>query len=119
MPVYLKQVATIQDGLKHLRIMFLLIWKSKWEILQIQFGISKVTISVAKVKSYAMQISGKIITKRLTVKKNIIPTDVHVEVSRNMEKTASHKVGELLLHLGVAIIAVTVLVMLAMGWEED
>ncbi len=42
---------------------------------------------------------------------------LHVEVTRNYGETASHKVGELLLHLGVAIIAVTLLVMLAMGWR--
>ena len=64
-----------------------------------------------------MQISEKIITKVESLKKNIIPADVHVEVTRNYGETASHKVGELLLHLGVAIIAVTVLVMLAMGWR--
>jgi multidrug efflux pump subunit AcrB len=32
-------------------------------------------------------------------------------------ETAADKVGELLLHLGIAILAVTFLVMLAMGWR--
>jgi hypothetical protein len=31
-------------------------------------------------------------------------------------ETAADKVGELLLHLGIAILAVTFLVMLAMAW---
>ena len=51
------------------------------------------------------------------LKKTLIPNDVHVEVTRNYGETASHKVSELLMHLGVAILAVTVLVMLAMGWR--
>lgn len=38
-------------------------------------------------------------------------------MTRNYGETASDKVGELLMHLGIAIIAVTVLVMLAMGWR--
>lgn len=77
-----------------------------------------VTISVAKVKGAdAMKISEKILTHVEELKKNLIPTDVHVEITRNYGETASHKVGELLLHLGVAILAVTILVMLAMGWR--
>jgi len=118
-PVYLKQVATVEDGPSTPRS-------------YVSFGYGKanekgkgnpsdypaVTISVAKVKGAdAMKISEKIITKVEALKKTIIPNDVHVEVTRNYGETASHKVGELLMHLGIAIIAVTVLVMLAMGWR--
>jgi multidrug efflux pump subunit AcrB len=77
-----------------------------------------VTISVGKVKGAdAMKISEKIIGKVEHLKKSLIPNDVHVDVTRNYGETASDKVGELLLHLGIAIIAVTILVMLAMGWR--
>ncbi|MCZ8145221.1 efflux RND transporter permease subunit [Flavobacterium sp.] len=118
-PVYLKQVATVEDGPSTPRS-------------YVSFGYGKanekgkgnpsdypaVTISVAKVKGAdAMKISEKISTKVEALKKTIIPNDVHVEVTRNYGETASHKVGELLMHLGIAIIAVTVLVMLAMGWR--
>ena len=65
----------------------------------------------------AMKISEQILEKVEQLKKTIIPNDVHVEVTRNYGETASHKVSELLMHLGVAILAVTVLVMLAMGWR--
>ena len=51
------------------------------------------------------------------MKQTLITDDVHIEVTRNYGETASDKVGELLLHLGIAIIAVTILVMLAMGWR--
>ncbi|MDK2771183.1 MAG: efflux RND transporter permease subunit [Flavobacterium sp.] len=119
MPVYLKQVATIQDG-------------PQTPKNYVSFGYGKanenfkahnseypaVTISVAKVKGAdAMKISEKILTHVEELKKNLIPSDVHVEITRNYGETASHKVGELLMHLGVAILAVTVLVMLAMGWR--
>lgn len=119
MPVYLKQVAKILDG-------------PATPSSYVSFGYGKanekyktnkseypaVTISVGKVKGAdAMKISDKILEKVEGLKKNLITNDVHVEVSRNYGETASHKVGELLMHLGIAIIAVTLLVMLAMGWR--
>jgi multidrug efflux pump subunit AcrB len=110
MPVYLEQVAKVQDGPSTARS-------------YVSFGYAKseypaVTISIGKVKGAdAMKISAKIIDKVEHLKKSLIPDDVHVEVTRNYGETASHKVGELLLHLGIAIIAVTILVILAMGWR--
>ncbi len=119
MPVYLKQVAKVIDG-------------PESPSTYVSFGYGKanedfeaykseypaVTISVAKVKGAdAMQIAEKILTQVERMKLNLIPDGVQVDVTRNYGETASHKVGELLLHLGVAIVAVTVLVMLAMGWR--
>ena len=119
MPVYLKQIASIEDG-------------PETASNYVTFGYGKanekftnnpaeypaVTISVAKVKGAdAMKISEKILTKIEHLKQNLIPNDVHIDITRNYGETASHKVSELLLHLLVAIIAVTVLVMLAMGWR--
>ncbi|MFT6749683.1 MAG: multidrug efflux pump subunit AcrB, partial [Flavobacterium sp.] len=119
MPVYLKQVAKIQDG-------------PSTPSSYVSFGYGKanekytknkseyqaVTISIGKVKGAdAMKIADKILAKVETLKKYLITNDVHIEVSRNYGETASDKVGELLLHLGIAIIAVTFLVMLAMGWR--
>ncbi len=119
MPVYLKQIANIQDGPSTPKSYVSFGYGQSNE----QFGENSseydaVTISVAKVKGAdAMKISEKILDHIEHLKQNLIPDDVHVEVSRNYGETASHKVGELLLHLGVAILAVTLLVMLAMGWR--
>jgi multidrug efflux pump subunit AcrB len=119
MPVYLKQVARIEDGPGSAKS-------------YVSFGYSKnnenygnnpseypaVTLSIAKVKGAdAMKISEQILNKVEQLKATIIPNDVKIEVTRNYGETASHKVNELLFHLFVAIVAVTVLVMLAMGWR--
>lgn len=119
MPVYLKQVATIQDGAGTAKS-------------YVSFGYSKfnenyaenpseypaVTLSIAKVKGAdAMKISEQILNRVEKLQQNIIPDEVKVEVTRNYGETASDKVNELLFHLLVAIVAVTVLVMLAMGWR--
>ncbi|MDY3547177.1 efflux RND transporter permease subunit [Riemerella anatipestifer] len=119
MPVYLKQVAKVEDGAS-----------SPTNYASIGFGqhtkkgqknsseYPAITLSVSKVKGAdAMKISEQILEKVEYLKKNLIPSDVHVEVTRNYGETASHKVSELLMHLGVAILAVTILVMLAMGWR--
>lgn len=118
-PVYLKQVAVIQDGPQTPKNYVSFGYgKTNEKYSQFKSEYPAVTISVAKVKGAdAMQIADKILSKVETLRKNLIPTDVHIEVSRNYGETASHKVGELLLHLGVAILAVTILVMLAMGWR--
>ncbi|MHA3045300.1 efflux RND transporter permease subunit [Riemerella anatipestifer] len=119
MPVYLKQIAKVEDGAS-----------SPVNYVSMGFGqhtekgqknpseYPAITLSVSKVKGAdAMKISEQILGKVEHLKKNLIPADVHVEVTRNYGETASHKVSELLMHLGVAILAVTILVMLAMGWR--
>ncbi|WP_281298952.1 efflux RND transporter permease subunit [Flavobacterium limnophilum] len=119
MPVYLKQVATVQDGPSTARSYVSFGYgKANEKFKTAKSEYPAVTISIGKVKGAdAMKISAKIIDKVEHLKKTLIPDDVHVEVTRNYGETASHKVGELLLHLGIAIIAVTILVILAMGWR--
>ena len=118
-PVYLKQVATVQDGPSTAKSYVSFGYgKANEKFKTAKSEYPAVTISIGKVKGAdAMKISDKIIAKVEQLKKNLIPADVHVEVTRNYGETASHKVGELLLHLGIAIIAVTILVILAMGWR--
>ena len=119
MPVYLRQVATVQDGPSTAKSYVSFGYgKANEKFKTAKSEYPAVTISIGKVKGAdAMKISEKIIDKVEQLKKGLIPNDVHVEVTRNYGETASHKVGELLLHLGVAILAVTILVMLAMGWR--
>jgi multidrug efflux pump subunit AcrB len=77
-----------------------------------------VTLAIAKKKGAdAMQLAEKITDKLDHLKKDLLPADVQVSVTRNYGETASEKVSELLLHLFIAIVAVTLFVMLAMGWR--
>lgn len=119
MPVYLKQVASIQDGPSTPKSYVSFGYgKANEKFAKNPSEYPAVTISVAKVKgSDAMKISEKIIEHVESLKKNLITDDIHVEITRNYGETASEKVGELLMHLGIAILAVTILVMLAMGWR--
>ncbi|MEP1097341.1 MAG: efflux RND transporter permease subunit [Cyclobacteriaceae bacterium] len=119
LPVYLDQVARIVDGpsTSHNYVSFGYAHGNE-NYKNHPSEYSAVTISIAKLKGAdAMKVSEKIVDQVERLKQNLIPDDIHVEVTRNYGETASHKVGELLLHLGVAILAVTILVMLAMGWR--
>ena len=119
MPVYLKQVASIQDGPSTPRSYVSFGYgKGNEKFDKNPSEYSAVTISIAKVKGAdAMKIAEKIEARLEQLKQNLITDDIHVEVTRNYGETASEKVSELLMHLGIAILAVTVLVMLAMGWR--
>lgn len=118
-PIYLKQVATVLNGPELPKSYVALgFGQASDKANTYKSEYPAVTISVAKRKGAdAMKISDVILDKIAHLKTTLIPDDVHVEVTRNYGETASQKVSELLLHLIGAIIAVTFVVMLAMGWR--
>jgi len=118
-PIYLKQIATIVDGPEiPQNYVSLGFGKASEKSAAYKSEYPAVTISVAKRKGAdAMKIAEVIINKVDHLRATLIPDDVHVEITRNYGETASHKVSELLLHLIGSIIAVTLVVMLAMGWR--
>lgn len=119
-PVYLKQIANVEDA-------------ASTPSQYVYFGYGKgaadslskhpseyqgITLSIAKkAGADAMHLSDEIITKVNSLKKELIPDDVHIDITRNYGETASLKVSELLLHLFITIVIVTLFVMLAMGWR--
>ena len=118
-PVYLKQVAQIIDGPEE-PVQYVNFGYGKNSVQRKDFHgeYPAVTISVAKRRGAdAMKVSEEILSKIDILKKELIPADVQVDVTRNYGETASHKVSELLMHLFGAIVSVTIVVMLAMGWR--
>ncbi|MBT8269395.1 MAG: efflux RND transporter permease subunit, partial [Bacteroidia bacterium] len=118
-PVYLNQVAQVIDGPELPKnYVYLGFGHASSKKAEFQSEYPAVTISIAKRKGAdAMKIADIIIEKVDRLRSDLIPDDVQVEVTRNYGETASHKVSELLMHLIGAIIAVTLVVMLAMGWR--
>ena len=118
-PIYLKQVAKIIDGPEvPQNYVSLGFGKGSVKSSDYKSEYPAVTISVAKRKGAdAMKIAEVIIDKVDHLRTTLIPDDVHVEITRNYGETASHKVSELLWHLIGSIFAVTLVVMLAMGWR--
>lgn len=117
-PVYLKQVATVEDGPERPSQYVFYGNGLASENASLRSDYPAVTLSISKKKGAdAMTLTSRILNKVDHLKKNLVPSDVQVTVTRNYGRTASEKVSELLFHLFVAIIAVTGFVMLAMGWR--
>ncbi len=77
-----------------------------------------VTITVAKRKGKnATIIADKVIEKAKSLKGKIIPSGVNVTVTRNYGETAKEKSNELLEHLLIAVISVTILISIFLGWK--
>lgn len=119
-PVYLYQIAEVEDGpeVPKQYVSFGYGAASGDKKAGMPDDYSAVTISIAKKKGAdAMKLAEVVIDKVDHLKKDVITKDLNVEVTRNYGETASHKVSELLFHLSIAIIVVTLFVMIAMGWR--
>ncbi|MDX2043020.1 MAG: efflux RND transporter permease subunit [Acidobacteriota bacterium] len=131
-PVYLRDVARIEDGAEEASdyVMFglgsaFVVPPSGGSVLnqtQPPKGgtTNAVTISVAKRKGKnAIEIADKVLEKVEHLKGSLIPSDVTVTTTRNYGETASEKSNELLLHMFIAILSVAVLIWLTLGLRES
>ena len=79
-----------------------------------------VTITVAKRKgTNASMIADRALARVQELRGNLLPSDLQVTVTRNYGETARDKSNELLKHLLLATLSVTLLVALALGWRES
>jgi len=77
-----------------------------------------VTISIAKRKgANATWVADDLLQKVTFLKGKVIPSEVQVTVTRNYGETAREKNNELLFHMFLAAISVTILIALFMGWR--
>ncbi|MGE5189257.1 MAG: efflux RND transporter permease subunit, partial [Gemmatimonadota bacterium] len=118
-PVYLRDVAAISDGPEE-------------PADYVLFGsgpagpgggngvTSAVTISVAKRKgTNAIAIADRVIGKVKAIRGQMVPGDMRLTVTRNYGETAADKSNELLLHMLIAIVSVSALIGLALGFRES
>ena len=119
-PVYLKQVATVSESpITANQYVFYGYGNADTNgIKKYKSTYPAVTLAIAKKRGAdAMQLSDNVLSKIELLKKGLIPTDLQVTATRNYGESASHKVSELLFHLFISIVVVTLFVMLAMGWR--
>ena len=118
-PVYVRDIAHISDGPEE---------PSNYVFMG--FGPSartgnnslyeSVTISVAKKKgTNATHIAERALQKIEALKGDVIPSGVEVITTRNYGETAKDKSDELLKHMLLAAISVTLLIAFALGWRES
>jgi len=79
-----------------------------------------VTITVSKQKATNATIVAQNVLRRVDeMKRNVVPADMQVTVTRNYGLTAKEKSDELLEHLLIATFSVTLLIALVLGWRES
>ena len=78
-----------------------------------------VTIAIAKKKgANAVWVADAVLQKADSLKQTIIPQDMELIVTRNSGLTADEKVNELVWALVAAVIIITVLLSIGLGWRE-
>ena len=122
-PVYLRDVAEVTDGAEEVKdYVFMGIGPaSGHKDIELDTGeeYTAVTISVAKRKGTdAAWLVGKIMNHIETIRGRFIPNDVEVTITRDYGATAYDKVNELIKHLAGAILAVTFVILVSMGWRS-
>ncbi len=117
-PVYLREVADIKDDAQE-------------PVQYVFFGSGAahapavgeqpaVTLSIAKRPgANAISVAHQVLKKIDALKGRTIPNDVEISITRNYGETAAEKSNELLLHMGIAVIGVSLLILLTLGWRES
>ncbi len=117
-PIYLRDVAEVRDGPEE-------------PASYVFFGAGgaekgpdgvhpAVTLTVAKRKGANATIVARGVEEKVNgLRGYVLPKDVEVTVTRNYGETAKKKSDELLKHLLLATLSVTLLVGLALGWRES
>ena len=78
------------------------------------------TISVAKRPgANATDIGNKGTRQIDLLKGTVIPSDVELTITRNYGKTAADKSNELLFHMAIAVVSVSLLILFTLGWRES
>ncbi len=85
-----------------------------------QPSVPAVTIAIAKQKgTNAVSVAEAVIRRAEELRRDLLPADVQMVVTRNAGLTADHKVAELIEGLWVAVVIVVALLTLGLGWRES
>jgi multidrug efflux pump subunit AcrB len=111
-PLYLGDVARVIDGGEE---------PANYVASGTRDGFSPaVTIAVSKRKSTnAIAVAGAVLRKVEAVKGRVVPGDIDVAVTRQYGETAAEKSNELLFHMLIAVVSVSVLIAITLGLRES
>jgi multidrug efflux pump subunit AcrB len=111
-PVYLRDVADVVDG-------------GEEPVQYVQFSARDgfepaVTISVAKRKATnAITVAENVLRRVESLKGTDIPSGVSLSITRHYGETAAEKSNELLFHMAIAVVSVSILIALVLGLRES
>jgi multidrug efflux pump subunit AcrB len=111
-PVYLRDVADIVDGAEE-PSQYVLFGEGAAEE-------PAVTLSVAKRPgANAISVAEDVLRKVEALRGSVIPSDVSVSITRHYGDTAAEKSNELLWHMLLAVVGVSLLILITLGWRES
>jgi multidrug efflux pump subunit AcrB len=125
-PVYLRDVAAIDDGPSDPgQYVFFGTGPAaaEKEIPRVEASrgvFPAVTLTVAKRKgTNAISVAEKVLERVEDAKGRIIPDNVHMTITRHYGETSKEKSDELLLHMLIAVVSVTILIWFTLGHRES
>jgi multidrug efflux pump subunit AcrB len=117
-PVYLRDVAELRDGPEEPSDYVLFGSGAGSETRSPELS-PAVTLSIAKRKgTNAIQVAERVLHRLESLSGTIVPADVRAVVTRNYGETAEEKSNELLFHMFIAVISVSLLIWLTLGLRE-
>ncbi len=115
-PVRLGDIASIQDGPEEAK-QYVLFGSGGDHVTRPTEP--AVTISVAKRQgTNAIDVAHAVMARVEALRGRVIPSDVTITITRNYGETAAEKSGELLFHMMIAVVSVTILIGIALGRRE-
>jgi len=111
-PIYVRDLATVADT-------------GEEPSQYVQYGagghfVPAVTLTVSKRKgANAIDVANGVLSRVDSLKGSVIPSEVEVSITRNYGETAADKSNELLFHMAIAVLSVTVLIAITLGFRES
>ena len=113
-PVFVRNVAEVFDGGEEPSQMVRMVRAGSREFMP------AVTIAVAKRKgTNAVIVSDDVLKRIEPLKGTIIPADVQIDLTRHYGETAAEKSNELLFHMLIAVVSVSILIAITLGLRES
>ena len=79
-----------------------------------------VTLAISKRKgTNAVLVAENVLRRLEPLKGDVIPSDVHLDLTRNYGETAAEKSNELLFHMLIAVVSVSILIAITLGLRES
>ena len=111
-PVYLRNVAEVSEGFGEATSYVSHAGRSGAAETAVTIAVSK------RMGANATEVTHSVLERVEGAKGRLLPPAVKLEVTRDYGETAGEKASELILHLFIATISVTLLIWLFLGWRE-
>jgi multidrug efflux pump subunit AcrB len=116
-PVYLRDVARVVDGAQDPSDYVFYGYGAQASREEEE---AAVTLSLAKrPNTNAIDVANAALAQVEALKGKVIPRDISVSITRHYGETAAEKSDELLLHMGIAIVSVSLLILFMLGFRES